>query len=542
VYYWNTITNDVQWERPNQAPPPPPQNGTRESYGAADVFSSSELSEADSDWLQKHEVSLSKGCPPPLKTFEAANLPPNVMNEIRRAGFPSPSPIQGASWAPAMQGMDVVGIAKTGSGKTLGFLAPAFIRILRERKPIQEGPSTLVLAPTRELATQIQVREKDRSGEVECDKFGQSSGIYSSCVYGGAPKGGQLAELRRGVHIIIATPGRLNDFLEGRQVRLHQVNYVVMDEADRMLDMGFEPQIRKIMSNVPRGFQSLMYTATWPRDVRRLAAEFRRAPHQITIGTANEKLTANTSIEQRIVVLNSPLDRDNELIKAINTLAPGSRVLIFCSTKRTCDGLSRALSRQIGCNAIHGDKEQRERERVLADFKSGRAPILVATDVAARGLDIKDVKMVINYEFPPKTEDYIHRIGRTGRAGATGIAVSVVAVAVVTGVETGATVGAGTLGVVDTAEVVAAAVMVEVVGGMVVVAAAGMVEVVEGGANFEFSLPFIVDELFLLEIKTFLAKHQPQEGSAGLGDHFDFPSGIEFGRVLSCTRRSDGSK
>jgi len=154
VYYWNTATNDVQWEKPDSGL----HDGARESYGAADVFSASDLSASDSDWLVKNEVTLSKGCPPPLTTFEAANLPPSVMNEIRRAGFPGPSPIQAASWAAGLQGLDVVGIAKTGSGKTLGFLAPAFVRILRERKPIQAGPSTLVLAPTRELATQIQVR------------------------------------------------------------------------------------------------------------------------------------------------------------------------------------------------------------------------------------------------------------------------------------------------------------------------------------------------------------------------------------------------
>ena len=278
-----------------------------------------------------------------------------------------------------------------------------------------DRPSTLVMAPTRELATQIQD---------ECRKFDTSSGMSSVCLYGGAPKGGQLAEMRRGVHIIIVTPGRLNDFLEAGQVRLNNVDYVVMDEADRMLDMGFEPQIRKIINQVPRGYQSLMYTATWPREVQNLARDFQRNPVQITIGSANEKLTANKDVEQRVIICQGSHEKDTHLINQINTLPPGSRVLIFCSTKRMCDQLSRAFARQIGCNAIHGDKEQRERERVLAEFKDGRSPILVATDVAARGLDIKNVMMVINYDFPPKTEDYIHRIGRTGRAGAKGVAVT----------------------------------------------------------------------------------------------------------------------
>merc|ERR1719263_261821 len=149
----------------------------------------------------------------------------------------------------------------------------------------------------------------------------------------------------------------------------------------------------------------MMYTATWPKDVRRLAGEFQRDPVQVAIGSGFDKLTANKDVEQRVIVLQNPMERDGHLVQQVNTLPGGSRVLIFCSTKRTCDGLQRALSRQIGCNAIHGDKEQRERERVLAQFRSGQAPILVATDVAARGLDIKNVLMVINYDFPPKTED-----------------------------------------------------------------------------------------------------------------------------------------
>ena len=471
VYYWNTETNATAWDKPTggtPGPPPPPPGGPgggggrsddrrddRESYGARDVFASEDLTAMSGDvqgWCAKNEVVLGKGCPAPFITFEEANLPPQVMAEIGKIGFPSPSPIQGASWPAAMRGMDVVGIAKTGSGKTLGFLVPAFVKIMTARKNPQQGcappataqpstaeasphapppptacaspltpcaaaspgrPSALVMAPTRELAMQIQD---------ECRKFGQTSGMSSVCLYGGAPKGGQLAEMRRGVHIIIVTPGRLNDFLEAGQVRLNQVDYVVMDEADRMLDMGFEPQIRKIINQVPRGYQSLMYTATWPREVQNLARDFQRNPVQVTIGGGGEKLTANKDVEQRVIICQGSHEKDAHLINQINTLPPGSRVLIFCSTKRMCDQLSRAFARQIGCNAIHGDKEQRERERVLNEFKDGRSPILVATDVAARGIDIKNVMMVINYDFPPKTEDYIHRIGRTGRAGAKGIA------------------------------------------------------------------------------------------------------------------------
>ena len=415
TYYWNTETNETSWDFPgaangngSSAPPADSRDGPSAhrgggggagSYGASEVFSSSELSHASADtkeWMAKHEVHLSPGCPEPFITFEKAQLPARLMDQIATAGFKSPSPIQAASWAPAMRGRDVIGIAKTGSGKTLGFLVPAFMRIESERRDPRRGPTTLVMAPTRELATQI---------HTEAIKFGRAIGIAAVCLYGGAPKGQQLGELRRGAHIIIVTPGRLNDFLESGQVRLDQVSYVVMDEADRMLDMGFEPQIRRIMSHVPRGYQSMMYTATWPRDVRRLASEFQRDPVQVTIGTADEKLTANKDVEQRVICIGDPRDRDHHLVQQINTLPGGSRVLIFCSTKRTCDTLQRALSRQIGCNAIHGDKEQRERERVLAEFKDGRSPILVATDVASRGLDIPCVDLVLNFDVPQNGKD-----------------------------------------------------------------------------------------------------------------------------------------
>ena len=197
-----------------------------------------------------------------------------------------------------------------------------------------------------------------------------------------------------------------------------------MDEADRMLDMGFAPQIARIAQALPQRRQTLMFTATWPAAVRKLAAEYLSQPVQVTVGDADSTLTANRDIRQVVEVLPSPEHRDAALIAHINTLPMGAKVLIFCSTKRSCDALSRAMARQIGCSAIHGDKEQAEREATLRDFRSGRAPILVATDVAARGLDIKDIALVVNYDFPPSIEDYVHRIGRTGRAGARGIAVT----------------------------------------------------------------------------------------------------------------------
>ncbi|PKA62043.1 ATP-dependent RNA helicase-like protein DB10 [Apostasia shenzhenica] len=272
------------------------------------------------------------------------------------------------------------------------------------------GPTVLVLSPTRELATQIQE---------EAEKFGRSSRISCTCLYGGAPKGPQLRDLDRGVDVVVATPGRLNDILEMRKISLRQVSYLVLDEADRMLDMGFEPQIRRIVKEVPHRRQTLMFTATWPKEVRKIAADLLVNSIQVNIGNIDE-LVANKAITQYVEVI-KPIEKQRRLEQILRSQETGSKILIFCTTKRMCDQLARSLTRQFGAVAIHGDKSQTERDRVLGQFRSGRSPILVATDVAARGLDIKDIRVVINYDFPTGIEDYVHRIGRTGRAGATGV-------------------------------------------------------------------------------------------------------------------------
>ncbi|KAL3640112.1 DEAD-box ATP-dependent RNA helicase 14 [Castilleja foliolosa] len=363
-------------------------------------------------YCRRHEITVTGDkVPQPFTSFAATGFPSEILREARQAGFSAPTPIQAQSWPVALQGRDIVAIAKTGSGKTLGYLLPGFIHLKERKNNPKLGPTVLVLSPTRELATQI---------EDEAVKFGKSSRIACTCLYGGAPKGPQLKDLDRGVDIVVATPGRLNDILEMRRVSLHQVSYLVLDEADRMLDMGFEPQIRKIVKEVPTRRQTLMYTATWPKEVRRIASDLLVNPVQVNIGNVDE-LAANKSITQYVEVL-SPNDKRRRLEQILRSQEPGSRIIIFCSTKKMCDILADNLNRQFGAAAIHGDKSQDQRDHVLNQFRTGRCPVLVATDVAARGLDVKDIRVVVNFDFPTGIEDYVHRIGRTGRAGATGVA------------------------------------------------------------------------------------------------------------------------
>jgi len=276
-----------------------------------------------------------------------------------------------------------------------------------------DGPIVLVLAPTRELAVQI---------KEECDKFGRSSDIKNTCVYGGVPKRTQVYDLKNGVEIVIATPGRLIDHLESNVTNLRRVTYLVLDEADRMLDMGFEPQIRKIVSQIRPDRQTLMWSATWPKEVKQLSADFLSDPYEVHVGSLD--LRANTNVEQIVEVV-TDWDKYTRLMHHMRGFNDGSRVLVFVETKKGADQLTRSLRMEgMPVRAIHGDKSQQERDQVLAEFRSGRTPVLVATDVAARGLDVKDVRIVINFDMPQTAEDYVHRIGRTGRAGAKGVSVS----------------------------------------------------------------------------------------------------------------------
>jgi len=355
----------------------------------------------------------------PVESFIEANFPTYIMKELMAAGFSKPTPIQSQGWPMALSGQDVIGVAKTGSGKTLAFLLPAIVHINAQPllKP-KDGPIVLILAPTRELACQI---------KGEADKFGYTSNVKNTCVYGGAPKRDQARHLRSGVEIVIATPGRLMDFLERETTNLRRVTYLVLDEADRMLDMGFEPQIRKILSQVRPDRQTLLWSATWPRDgqVQRLTKEFLSDPIRVTVGS--EKLSANKDVKQIIRIVNDKYDKDEHLTELLRQYT-NDKMLIFSNTKRMCGDLAWEL-KQMGyrANAIHGDMKQEKREYVLSRFRKGEVQIMVATDVASRGLDIPNVGVVVNYDFPEGrggVEDYIHRIGRTGRAGNKGVSIT----------------------------------------------------------------------------------------------------------------------
>mmetsp|Transcript_22581 Transcript_22581/g.52595 ORF Transcript_22581/g.52595 Transcript_22581/m.52595 type:complete len:678 (+) Transcript_22581:180-2213(+) len=354
-------------------------------------------------------------------TFEEAPFPAKIQDALKDAGFPAPSQIQQYCWPLAMQQKDVIGVAATGSGKTISFLLPAFATIL-DRDLRSGDPHLLVLAPTRELAIQIQD---------EAVKFGKGAGLKTVCCYGGAPKPPQADAIRSGVHGVIGTPGRVNDFMEADQLDLGRVCKLVLDEADRMLDMGFEPQIKKILAKVPRQRHTMFFTATWPPSVRRLAAEFLNGAFTVTIGNRDE-LKGNQDITQTLQTCRS--NEKNAVLMGILRQAGvadksngDAKGLVFCSTKKMCDQLAGQLERNsVPCAAVHGDKGQRDREAALNGLKEGRIKLLVATDVAARGLDIKGVTLVVNYDPPSNTEDYVHRIGRTGRAGQKGHAVALI--------------------------------------------------------------------------------------------------------------------
>ncbi|KAI1283850.1 P-loop containing nucleoside triphosphate hydrolase protein [Xylaria sp. FL0933] len=404
-------------------------NGSTNEHGKSivsdyknDVAASPSVSESDvTEFLSTHQITvvdpLSAKLLKPIMEF--SQLPPSTLTlKSPFAAFKAPTPIQAASWPFGLSGRDIVGVAETGSGKTIAFGLPLINAVLNMPK-IKGGGRirAVVVSPTRELA--MQTKE-------ELSKLADHVGLKTVCVYGGASKDDQRHLLRK-ADIIVATPGRLKDFLEEGAVKLDNARFVVLDEADRMLDKGFEDDIKRIIGCTPvKGErQTLMFTATWPQSVQALALSFMVSPVRIQIG-GNESgdLQANTRIEQRVEVVDQRA-KEGRLLQLLKAHPKNERVLVFCLYKKEATRVENFLQqRGIKVAGIHGDLKQEQRTRSLEAFKSGQTPVLVATDVAARGLDIPEVKLVINCTFPLTIEDYVHRIGRTGRAGKTGQAIT----------------------------------------------------------------------------------------------------------------------
>ncbi|TKY47841.1 DEAD-box ATP-dependent RNA helicase 37 [Spatholobus suberectus] len=365
--------------------------------------------------------------PPPVNTFAEIDLGDALNQNIRRCKYVKPTPVQRHSIPISLGGRDLMACAQTGSGKTAAFCFPIISGIMRGQ-PLQRPPRgvrtvyplALVLSPTRELS--IQIHEEAR-------KFSYQTGVRVVVAYGGAPINQQLRDLERGVDILVATPGRLVDLLERARVSLQMIRYLALDEADRMLDMGFEPQIRKIVEQMdmpPPGVrQTMLFSATFPKEIQRLATDFLSNYIFLAVGRVG---SSTDLIDQRVEYVQES-DKRSHLMdllhaqRANGVQGKQALTLVFVETKKGADALEHWLCRNsFPATTIHGDRTQQERELALRSFKSGNTPILVATDVAARGLDIPHVAHVVNFDLPNDIDDYVHRIGRTGRAGKKGLA------------------------------------------------------------------------------------------------------------------------
>jgi len=342
---------------------------------------------------------------------------PELLKAVAEQGYTEPTPIQAQAIPLVLDGRDVMGAAQTGTGKTAGFTLPLLHRLARHAStsasPARHPVRALILTPTRELAAQI---------EESVRTYGKHLALRSTVVFGGVDMKPQTAALRQGVEFLVATPGRLLDHVQQKTVNLQQVEAFVLDEADRMLDMGFIPDVRRIMSLLPKRRQNLLFSATLTGEIRTLADSFLDDPVLVQVARNNAAAESVTHLVHPV-----RRERKRELLGYLIQSRGLSQVLVFTSTRIGADRLAYQLNRDgIHTAAIHGDKSQPERLQALADFKSGKVGVLVATDVAARGLDIEDLPYVVNFELPGAPEDYVHRIGRTGRAGASGEAISLV--------------------------------------------------------------------------------------------------------------------
>ena len=350
--------------------------------------------------------------------FSNLSLAPQLARAVAEMGYETMTPIQEQAIPVVLEGRDVMGAAQTGTGKTAAFALPLLQRMMKHENastsPARHPVRALVLLPTRELAVQVAEQVK---------LYAKYTHLNSAVVFGGMDMKGQTAELKKGVEVLVATPGRLLAHIEAKNAVLNQVEYVVLDEADRMLDIGFLPDLQRILSYLPKQRITLLFSATFSPEIKRLASSYLQDP--VTIEVARSNATAST-VEQHFYSVGAD-DKRRALHQVLKTRGM-KQAFVFVNSKLGCARLARSLEKEgLKTTALHGDKSQDERLKALEAFKSGEVDLLVCTDVAARGLDIKDVPAVFNFDVPFNAEDYVHRIGRTGRAGASGLAVSFVA-------------------------------------------------------------------------------------------------------------------
>jgi ATP-dependent RNA helicase RhlE len=347
-------------------------------------------------------------------SFESLGLLPELVRALSDKGYTEATAIQSQAIPLIMNGEDVLGGAQTGTGKTAAFTLPVLQRLVEHPNAKTKGPRVLILVPTRELAVQVHnsIRE-----------YGKYLRIRSAVMYGGASMNPQMIALGRGLDILVSTPGRLMDHMERGTAKLNQVETLILDEADRMLDMGFLPAIKKILNQVPKQRQTLLFSATFDAPIKQLALQFMKNPKEVQVSSQN-------TVAQTVTHIAHPVDtaKKRELLMDILTERYEDQILVFIKTKHLCNRIAEQITKDgIPALAIHGNKSQGQRLKALQDFKSGNVRVLCATDVAARGLDIPLLPLVINFDLPIIAEDYVHRIGRTGRAGANGEAISLVA-------------------------------------------------------------------------------------------------------------------
>jgi ATP-dependent RNA helicase DDX46/PRP5 len=356
-----------------------------------------------------------KDVPKPIKTWLQSGQTSKLLDTIKKLGFEKPMPIQVQALLVIMSGRDCIGVAKTGSGKTLAFLLP-MLRHVKDQPPVApgDGPVGLIVAPTRELVVQIH-------SDI---KFSKVLGMSCVAVYGGSGVAQQISELQRGAEIVVCTPGRMIDILctsNGKITNLRRVTFLVMDEADRMFDMGFEPQITRIIQNTRRDRQTVLFSATFPRQVEKLARKVLIKPVEIQVGGRS---VVNKDITQ-VVEVRPESERFLRLLELLGKWCDKGKILVFVHTQDKCDSLLKNLFQHgYQCLSLHGGKDQADRESTVADFKSNVCSLLIATSVAARSLDVKELELVVNYDVPNHYEDYVHRVGRTGCAGRKGSAVT----------------------------------------------------------------------------------------------------------------------